>query len=34
MKGIKLEDIVVFSISTGNNPRSIPKNIYKNGLIN
>lgn len=29
--GVKLEDIVVFSISTGNNPKYISKDIYKDG---
>lgn len=29
--GVKLEDIVVFSISTGSNPKVIPKSAYGNG---
>ncbi len=29
--GIPREDIVVFSISTGNNPKFIPKDVYKTG---
>jgi len=29
--GVKLEDIVVFSISTGNNPKFIGKDVYKDG---
>lgn len=30
-RGVNLEDIVVFSISTGNNPKYISSNTYKDG---